>query len=252
MNNDENYLIYAKNVSKYFSNIVALKEINFKVKHNEIVALLGDNGAGKSTLIKILSGVLSPDEGNLLWEGKNVHLRSPRDAMNLGISTVYQDLGLVDLMSIYRNMFLGREQNVSKRIGPIRLLQINKARKETNRALENTGISMRSVDEPAAKLSGGERQSIAIARAIYFETKLLIMDEPCAALGIKETNRVLGFMEKAREEGVSVIFISHNLHHVYPIADTFSVLSHGELIGSFERGEKNFNELSDIITLGSV
>lgn len=254
MNNKANkngsYLFEAQNIEKYFGQITALGGVDFQVGKQEIVALCGDNGAGKSTLIKILSGIYTPDKGKLMWEGKEVQLRNSKDAINLGISTVYQDLGLVDLISIYRNIFLGREESVCTEKGPIRFIKIGKAREEAKRALDNTGITIRSIDETAAKLSGGERQSIAIARAIYFETKLLIMDEPCAALGLKETAKVLGIIEKAREKGVSVIFISHNVHHAYPIADKFTILAHGKIVGNFPKGQKSIKELSDIITSG--
>ena len=253
MSNEGDWLFEARNIVKRFGHITALDGVDFqvgRVGQAEIVGLLGDNGAGKSTLIKVLTGVFPPDDGEVLWEGQPIQLHSPKDAMKLGISTVYQDLGLVDTISIYRNMFLGREEVVCAQRGPIRLLQINKARSEARRALENTGISMRSVDEAAARLSGGERQSIAIARAIYFETKLLVLDEPMAALGLKEAARVLGFMERAREEGVSVILIAHNVYHVYPVADRFTVLSHGRVAGSFTKAEKTLEELSAYIVSG--
>jgi len=252
MNKKEGWLLEAQNVTKRFGSVTALSGVSFQVGYAEVVGLLGDNGAGKSTLIKLLAGVHSQDEGQLLWEGQPVKLRSPQDAMKLGISTVYQDLGLVDTINIYRNMFLGREEAICTEKGPIRFLQIGKARIKAKQALETTGITIRSVDEAAAKLSGGERQSIAIARAIYFETKLLIMDEPCAALGIKETDRVLKLIAKAKENGVSVIIIAHNLHHVCPIADRFTILSHGKVVGTFIRGEKTMEELSECIVSGGT
>ena len=252
-NNNGNWLFEGRNIVKRFGPIHALDGVDFQIGRDgqaEIVGLLGDNGAGKSTLIKVLTGFHSPNEGELLWEGQPISLHSPHDAMDLGISTVYQDLGLVDTLSIYRNMFLGREEAVCSQIGPFGFLQIDKARSETKKALEKTGITVRSVDEFAAKLSGGERQAIALARAIYFDTKLLILDEPFAALGLKETARVLEMIKRAREEGVSVILIVHNMNHVYPIADRFTVLSHGRLAGSFSKAEKTFDELSEFIISG--
>ncbi len=236
-NNKGDWLLEGRNIVKRFGPITSLDGVDFQIGRPgqaEVVGLLGDNGAGKSTLIKVFTGVHPPEEGQLLWEGQPIRMDSPRNAMKRGISTVYQDLGLVDTVSIYRNMFLGREEAVCVKIGPFRFLRIDKARSETRKALDNTGISMRSVDELAAKLSGGERQSIALARAIYFETKLLILDEPFAALGLKETAKVLGMIERVRQEGVSVILIVHNVNHVYPIADRFFVLSHGKLAGSFD------------------
>ena len=255
MSNDNGKWLYeARNIVKSFGPVHALEGVDFQIGRDgqaEIVGLLGDNGAGKSTLIKVLTGFHSPNEGELLWEGQPISLHSPHDAMDLGISTVYQDLGLVDTLSIYRNMFLGREEAVCSQIGPFSFLQIDKARSETKKALEKTGITVRSVDEFAAKLSGGERQAIALARAIYFETKLLILDEPFAALGLRETARVLEMIKRAREEGVSVILIVHNMNHIYPIADRFTVLSQGRLAGSFSKAEKTFDELSEFISSDS-
>jgi len=252
-NNKGDWLLEGRNIVKRFGPITSLDGVDIQIGRSgkaEVIGLLGDNGAGKSTLIKVLTGVHSPDEGQVSWEGQPIRMDSPRDAMKLGISTVYQDLGLVDTVSIYRNMFLGREEAVCSKVGPFRFLQIDKARSETKKALEKTGITVRSVDELAAKLSGGERQSIALARAIYFDTKLLILDEPFAALGLKETARVLEMINRAREEGVSVILIVHNMHHVYPIADRFIVLSHGKLIGKFDKAEKTIDELSEFIVSG--
>jgi len=252
MNNGNNWLLEAHNIVKRFGHITALQDVDFKVGPAEIVGLLGDNGAGKSTLIKVLSGVYTPDEGSLVWMGQPTQLGSPKDAMRLGISTVYQDLAIVDTISIFRNVFLGREEEVSAKRGPIRLLNLGKARSETRKALGNVGIGMRSVEEPAAKLSGGERQSIAIGRAIYFEAKLLIMDEPCSALSLKETAKVLTYMEKAREQGVSVIFITHNVHQVYPVADRFTILAHGSSLGSYSKSEHTKEEIAELIVSGGA
>jgi len=250
MSNKGCWLLEARNIVKRFGLITALRNVDLKVGYAEVVGLLGDNGAGKSTLIKIISGVYTPDEGQLLWEGQPMQLRSPKDAMKIGISTVYQDLAIVDTISIFRNLFLGREEYVCARKGPIRLFQIDKAKKESKLALENTGIHIRSIEEPAAKLSGGERQSIAIARSIYFDAKLLVLDEPTSALGLKEASNVLKYIERVREKGVSVIFITHNIHHVYPIGDRFTILSHGFSTGSFKKGEKTIAEISELIVKG--
>ena len=216
------------------------------------MGLVGDNGAGKSTLIKVLSGVHVPDEGQLLWEGEPLRLNGPKHAMKLGISTVYQDLAIVDTMSIFRNFVLGREEGSTKRFGPISYLSLGTARKIASEALNNVGISIRSVDEPAAKLSGGERQSIEIGRAIYYQAKLLIMDEPASALSLIETEKVLRFMEAARTAGVAVIFITHNVHQVFSVADRFVVLSHGTTIGTFGKHEKTKEELSEMIVTGGA
>ena len=252
MSSNGGWLFEARNVSKRFGHITALDGVDFAVSPGEIVGLVGDNGAGKSTLIKVLSGVHLPDDGQLVWEGQPIKLAGPKHAMRLGISTVYQDLAIVDTMSIFRNFVLGREEDSSKRFGPITYLSLDKARKIAREALHNVGISIRSVDEPAAKLSGGERQSIEIGRAIYYQAKLLIMDEPCSALSLAETEKVLRFMEVARDAWVAVIFITHNVHQVYSVADRFVVLSHGTSIGSYVKHEKTKEELSEMIVSGGA
>jgi len=252
MGSNGNWLFEARNISKRFGHITALDGVDFAIAPGEIVGLVGDNGAGKSTLIKVLSGVHTHDEGELLWEGEPIRFTGAKQAMGLGISTVYQDLAIVDTMSIFRNFVLGREEDSSKGFGPIRYLSLDRARKIAKEALNNVGISIRSVDEPAAKLSGGERQSIEIGRAIYYQAKLLIMDEPCSALSLAETEKVLKFMEAAKEAGVAVIFITHNVHQVYSVADRFVVLSHGTSIGSYENGEKTKEELSELIVSGGA
>ena len=252
MSSNGKWLIEARNISKRFGHITALSEVDFAVAPGEIVGLVGDNGAGKSTLIKVLSGVHVPDEGQLLWEGEPLRLNGPKHAMKLGISTVYQDLAIVDTMSIFRNFVLGREEGSTKRFGPISYLSLGTARKIASEALNNVGISIRSVDEPAAKLSGGERQSIEIGRAIYYQAKLLIMDEPASALSLIETEKVLRFMEAARTAGVAVIFITHNVHQVFSVADRFVVLSHGTTIGPFGKHEKTKEELSEMIVTGGA
>ena len=252
MSNNGEWLIEARNISKRFGHITALDGVDFAVGRGEVVGLVGDNGAGKSTLIKVLSGVHVLDEGELVWEGQPLKLTNPKQAMQLGISTVYQDLAIVDTMSIFRNFVLGREEDSTRRLGFISYLSLDKARKVAREGLHNVGISIRSVDEPAAKLSGGERQSIEIGRAIYYQAKLLIMDEPCSALSLAETEKVLRFIEAAREAGVAVIFITHNVHQVYSVADRFVVLSHGSTVGSYGKYEKTKEELSEMIVTGGA
>ena len=252
MNGDGEWLIEARNITKRFGHITALDGVDFAVAPGEIVGLVGDNGAGKSTLIKVLSGVHGHDDGELLWEGQPVRLTNAKQAMQLGISTVYQDLAIVDTMSIFRNFVLGREEDSTRRIGFFKYLSLNTARKTAREALRNVGITIRSVDEPAAKLSGGERQSIEIGRAVYYQAKLLIMDEPCSALSLAETEKVLTFMEAAKEAGVAVIFITHNVHQVFSVADRFVVLSHGTSVGSYDKHEKTKEELSEMIVSGGA
>ncbi len=243
-------LIEARGIAKSFGRIQALRNVDLALGQADVLGLLGDNGAGKSTLIKILTGLFPPDRGELRWEGKAVRFRSPRDAYDIGVATVYQDLAIVDLMSIYRNVFLGREKTVTRGIGPLRFLDRKKAHREARKAIADIGIQIRDPDEALARMSGGERQSIAIARAAYFNPKLLILDEPTSALSLRQTDRVLKSIEEARNKGISIIFITHNVHHVYPVADRFVVLSHGESIAGFPRGQHTKEEISEMIVQG--
>ena len=243
-------LVEVRDVAKRFGRIEALRSVSFSLGETEVLGLLGDNGAGKSTLIKILTGLFPPDHGEIRWEGEPVRFGSPRDAYERGVATVYQDLAIVDLMSIYRNVFLGREKAVTKGWGPFRWLDRKKAHADARRAIADIGIEIRDAEEPIARMSGGERQSIAIARAAYFNPKLLILDEPTSALSLRQTDRVLKSVEEARNKGISIIFITHNVHHVYPVADRFVVLSHGESIAEFPRGAHSKEEVSELIVSG--
>ncbi|MGH2523910.1 MAG: ATP-binding cassette domain-containing protein, partial [Anaerolineales bacterium] len=197
-----------ESIVKRFGTVTALIGVDFTVNPREVVALVGDNGAGKSTLIKILTGVYTPTEGQIYFEGRPVQIRSPREARALGIETVYQDLALVNLMSITRNFFLGRE--LVRKIGLIRWLRLREMHNQTQTSLRDIGIEVRSPAEPVERLSGGERQSIAIGRALHFGAKLLILDEPTSALSVAETRKVLTYTLNAKERGLSVIFITHN------------------------------------------
>jgi simple sugar transport system ATP-binding protein len=243
-------LIDVQNVAKNFGRIEALRKVSFSLGQAEVLGLLGDNGAGKSTMIKILTGLFPPDKGVIRWEGEPVHFHSPRDAYDIGVATVYQDLAIVDLMAIYRNVFLGREKSVTKGFGPFRWLDRKRAHVEARKAIADIGIEIRDPDEPLARMSGGERQSIAIARAAYFNPKLLILDEPTSALSLRQTSRVLKSVEEARNKGISIIFITHNVHHVYPVADRFVILWHGESIAEFPRGHHTKEEVSELIVEG--
>jgi len=243
-------LLEARGISKRFGSVQALRRVNFKIRAAEVVGLLGDNGAGKSTFIKVLNGVHRPDAGELFWEGRQVALGSPRKAQELGVAVVYQDLAVVDLMNIHRNMFLGREDAVSTQLGPFRVFRPRRAKQVAEEVLSEIGIRVRDTDEPVLNLSGGERQSIAIAQAVHFSAKLLIMDEPTSQLSVKETNKVLRYIDEAKDQGVAVIFITHNVRHVFPIADRFSVLSHGETIGHFARNTITEEEITDLIVRG--
>lgn len=225
--------IEATGIRKSYGAVEALRGVDLRVAPGEALALLGDNGAGKSTLIKILTGVHRPDAGELRWDGEPVVLRSPRDAIALGITVVFQDLAIVDQMSIYRNLFMGREAEVSRRIGPLVVLDTPRAQAAARDALADIGLSIRNVDQPVGTLSGGERQSIAIARAVYFQSKLLILDEPTSALSVKESRKVLHYIEQAKASQVAVVVISHNIHSLHAVVDRVMILAHGRTVGEF-------------------
>ncbi|CAN5730722.1 ATP-binding cassette domain-containing protein [soil metagenome] len=217
-----------RNVSKYFGNVVALGDVSIDAHYGEVHCLLGDNGAGKSTLIKIISGVFKSDKGEMLVDGQPVRFSSPREALDHGIATVYQDLAMIPLMSISRNFFLGTEPLTGW--GPFRRFDLKHADRVTRDELSKMGIHVRDTDQPVGTLSGGERQSVAIARAVYHGAKVLILDEPTAALGVKEAGVVLRYVAQARARGIAVILITHNVHHAYPIADRFTLLNRGEVM----------------------
>ena len=239
-------IVHMEKIVKRFGTITALDDVDFTVRQREVIGLLGDNGAGKSTLIKVLTGVHSPDGGRIYFEGQPVRIRSPREARALGIETCYQDLALVNQMSIMRNFFLGRE--LVRKIGPVHWLNVREMNTQTSSSLHDIGIEIRSPTEKVGKLSGGERLSIAIGRARHFGAKLLILDEPTSALSVGETRKVLSYTLKAKERGLSVIFITHNVGHVYQVADRFTVLRRGKLVGTYERGEVTEEDIADLIT----
>jgi len=241
-------LIEVQSVSKYFGSVVALKDISMSVHAGEVMCLLGDNGAGKSTLIKILSGVHRPSDGHYMVEGKEARFSSPRDALNAGIATVFQDLAMIPLMGISRNFFLGSEPTTGW--GPFRRFNVNYANRVTREELARMGIQIRDTGQPVGTLSGGERQSVAIARAVYFGAKVLILDEPTAALGVKEAGIVLRYIAQARARGLGVIFITHNPHHAYPIGDHFTLLNRGSSMGTFAKSEISREELTSMMAGG--
>jgi simple sugar transport system ATP-binding protein len=242
------HLLEAENISKYYGNIVALKDVSTYVDAGEVTCILGDNGAGKSSFIKLLSGVHQQDEGRLLVDGDEVHFTSPRDARAKGIATVYQDLAMVPLMSVWRNFFLGAEP--LKGWGPIRWFDAAKAKRIVRRELKEMGIDIRDPDQPVGTLSGGERQSVAIARAVYFGARVLILDEPTSALGVKQAGVVLKYVLQARERGVAVIFITHNPHHAYPVGDRFVILNRGQSLGAYEKAQIDREELVRLMAGG--
>ncbi len=243
-------LLEARNVSRYFGSVIALKDISMIVRAGQVMCLLGDNGAGKSTLIKILSGVYQPSEGQYLIEGKEVHFTSPRDALGAGIATVFQDLAMIPLMGLSRNFFLGSEP--TKGWGPFRRFNIKHADQVTREELAKMGIQVRETSQPVGTLSGGERQCVAIARAVYFGAKVLILDEPTAALGVKEAGVVLRYIAQARARNLGVIFITHNPHHAYPIGDHFTILNRGRSYGTFAKSEISREELTGMMAGGEA
>jgi simple sugar transport system ATP-binding protein len=235
-------LLEVRNVSKYFGNVIALKDVSVQVGAGEVTCVLGDNGAGKSTFIKILSGVHEHSEGEMLVDGEAVKFSSPRAARERGIATVFQDLATVPLMSVWRNFFLGSEP--TKGFGPFRRLDRRKARDETRWALADMGIDLRDAEQPVGTLSGGERQCVAIARAVYFGAKVLILDEPTAALGVKQAGVVLKYVAQARDRGLGVVLITHNPHHAYPVGNRFLLLKRGRSLGSFDKKDITLEELT--------
>ena len=241
-------LLEVEGMSKYFGSVIALKDVSMFCRQGEVTCLLGDNGAGKSTLIKTLSGVYRQDEGEYRFEGKKMNLSSPRDALERGIATVYQDLAMIPLLSIWRNFFLGSEP--TKGWGPWRRYDVATARNTTRGELGKMGIDIRNPDQPVGTLSGGERQSVAIARAVYFGAKVLILDEPTAALGVKQAGVVLRYIVQAKQRGIGVIFITHNPHHAYPVGDHFVVLRRGRVFGDFSRDELSLENLVGMMSGG--
>jgi len=239
-------VVEMRNIVKRFGTVDALCGVSFSVHKGEVRALLGDNGAGKSTLIKILTGIYPASSGEIFLDGKPVKISSPADARALGIETCYQDLALVPLMSIWRNFFLGRELGV--RVGPVKWLRKREMRRQCQEALCNIGITVRSADEEVNRLSGGERQSIAIGRAIHFGARLLILDEPTSALSVAETQKVLTYITNAKQRGLPVIFITHNIGHVYKVSDSYSILRHGRMVGTYRKGELTEDDIADLIT----
>jgi simple sugar transport system ATP-binding protein len=242
-------LVELRDAEKRYGNIIALRDVSLKVAPGEVMCVLGDNGAGKSTLIKIIAGLHQHTGGQFLIEGEEVNLGSPREALNRGIATVYQDLAVAPLMPVWRNFFLGSE--VTKGSGPFKRLDVEYMRKTTKRELLEMGIDLRDVNQPIGTLSGGERQCVAIARAVHFGAKVLILDEPTAALGVKQSGVVLRYIVQARDRGLGVVFITHNPHHAYPVGDRFLLLKRGQNIGYHEKSEITLEELTGLMAGGA-
>ncbi|WP_406464599.1 ATP-binding cassette domain-containing protein [Streptomyces sp. NBC_01622] len=242
-------LVQLRNAGKAYGNVRALHGVDLAVRPGQVTCVLGDNGAGKSTLIKIISGLHQHSEGEFLVDGEPVHFTTPRQALDRGIATVYQDLAVVPLMPVWRNFFLGSE--MTRGPWPVRRLDIEKMKQTADEELRNMGIVLDNLDQPIGTLSGGQRQCVAIARAVYFGARVLILDEPTAALGVKQSGVVLKYVAAARERGLGVIFITHNPHHAYMVGDHFSVLRLGTMELSAERSEITLEELTNHMAGGT-
>lgn len=241
-------LVQMKNIEKHFGSVIALAGVSVDVFAGECHCLLGDNGAGKSTFIKTMSGVHKPTSGEILFEGKPMNFADPRDAITAGIATVYQDLAMIPLMSVSRNFFMGNEP--IRKIGPIKTFDHELANRITMEEMRRMGINLRGPDQAVGTLSGGERQTVAIARAVHFGAKVLILDEPTSALGVRQTANVLATVDKVRKQGVGVVFITHNVRHAMAVGDRFTVLNRGKTLGTAKRGEITPEELQDLMAGG--
>jgi D-xylose transport system ATP-binding protein len=237
-----------RDISKSFGSVQALQEVDFEVRAGEVMALVGDNGAGKSTLIKCVAGIYSIDSGEILFAGKPVTIHGPKDAARLGIEFVYQDLALCDNLDVVQNMYLGREIHDP-------LFRLNEAPMEqrTSETLKSLSVTtIRSVRQPVATLSGGQRQSVAVARAVMWNNRVVFLDEPTAALGVAQTRQVLDLVKRLREQGLSVVIVSHNLTDVFEVADRITVLRLGKSVGVYERAATNEQEIVQAITFGAA
>ena len=241
-------LLELVSITKLFESVVALNDVSMDLMGGEVVCLLGDNGAGKSTLIKILSGVHHQTKGQMLVEGKETAFSSPREALDRGIATVYQDLAVAPLMSVARNFFIGREPH--KGWGPFRRFDAEYAARVSREEMGKIGIDVRDPDQAVGTLSGGERQSLAIARAIHFGAKVLILDEPTSALGVHQAAVVIKLIARARARGLGTIFITHNVNHAFPVADRFTILNRGQIMGTFKKREVSREKIMNMMAAG--
>jgi D-xylose transport system ATP-binding protein len=238
-------LLQLQSITKTFGSVQALSEVDFEVRAGEVMALVGDNGAGKSTLVKCIAGTHSADSGQIMFEGKEVHIHGPKDAGRLGIEVVYQDLALCDNLDVVQNMYLGRE------ISRAQILSEAPMEQHTSETLKSLAVTtIKSVRQTVATLSGGQRQSVAVARAVMWNSKLVVLDEPTAALGVAQTEQVLELVRRLGQQGLGVILISHNLHDVFETADRITVLRLGRSVGVFERKTTTQQAVVEAITAG--
>ena len=239
-------VISVQNLHKWYSGVHALKGVSLDVASGQALGLIGDNGAGKSTLINILSGLHTPDEGEIKIDGKPVHIRNPKEAMALGIETIYQYNSMVPIMSIARNLFIGREP-LKFSIGGLGWLDQKKMRDESVKAIADVDLHLRSPDALVGELSGGQRQGVAIARAMFFKSKVMILDEPTNHLSVKETAKVIGFVKGLKAQGVTTIFISHNMHHVFACCDRIVAMALGKVVLDKQVGETSIEDVSEVL-----
>ncbi len=241
-------IIEMKNIEKHFGSVIALAGVSVNVYPGECHCLLGDNGAGKSTFIKTMSGVHKPTAGEIVFEGKPLDFADPRDAIAAGIATVHQHLAMIPLMSVSRNFFMGNEP--IKKIAGLPFFDHEFANRVTMEQMRKMGINLRGPDQAVGTLSGGERQTVAISRAVYLGAKVLILDEPTSALGVRQTSNVLATIDKVRKDGIAVVFITHNVRHAMAVGDRFTVLNRGKTHGTAMRGEITPEELQDLMAGG--
>lgn len=239
-------VIEVRNLHKWYSGVHALKGVSLCIERGEALGLVGDNGAGKSTLINILSGLHHQDDGDVLVDGKPVMIGNPRDAMALGIETIYQYNSMVPIMSIARNLFIGREP-VKWSIAGLGWLDQKKMREDSVQAISDVDLHLRSPDALVGELSGGQRQGVAIARAMHFKSKVMILDEPTNHLSVKETAKVIGFVRSLREQGVTAVFISHNMHHVFACCDRIVAMALGQVVLDKRVEETSIEEVSEVL-----
>jgi D-xylose transport system ATP-binding protein len=242
-------ILELRGISKSFGAVQALYEVDFHVSSGEVMALVGDNGAGKSTLIKCIAGIYSIDSGEILFEGQPVSIHGPKDSARLGIEVVYQDLALADNLDVVQNMFLGREELT----GPLRSLDELTMEKRANDTLGSLSVTtISSVRQTVAGLSGGQRQSVAVAKAVMWNSKVVILDEPTAALGVAQTRQVLDLVKRLGEQGLAVVLISHNLHDIFEVADTITVLRLGQNVAEYKRTDVTQTQVVEAITAGKL
>jgi len=238
-------ILEARHVSKAYASALALDDVSVAIVPGQVTCVLGDNGAGKSTLIRILSGAHRPTSGELLLDGRPVRFTGPKAALEAGVATVYQDLATVPLMPVWRNFFLGREATIGR--GPFQRLNKSDMKRIVREQMAQIGIDLHELNQPIGTLSGGERQCVAIARAVHFGARALILDEPTAALGVRQSEVVLRYIVRARDQGIGLIFITHNPNHAYPVGDRFLLLSHGRSLGCFTKDQLSLTELTSLM-----